>query len=156
MDQVTLFDIQSYFKRYGWSYQRDGHTYSYVSEAGRTYSIRASVNPTFVSFESLILTVPDYCSSRSTRIDIIQRLTDLNAENSLIKLIVDRQGSVLMLVDHLALGFKYQHFELVIGIMGYYTDVIHTVINEVVDSIRSKKNLCHSVYYSHKCSKSFT
>ena len=43
-----------------------------------------------------------------------------------------------MLVDHLALGFKYQHFELVIGIMGYYTDVIHTVINEVV-YIRSKK-----------------
>ena len=150
MKRVTLFDIQSYFQRYGWSYERDGQTYSYTTSSDKIYYVRASVSSTFVSFESSLTSIAGYNSSYTIQREVSDLLMKLNFESSLVKISANKSGDIFLIVDSLNIGFSYSQFEIIIGIIGHYSDLVADKVSCLLDEIKAKRNHIHSFFYSQR------
>lgn len=150
MKRITLFDIQSYFRRYGWSYEGDGQTYSCTSHSEKVYSIRASVSKTFISFEASLISIPDYCSRYVLQKKLSELLLKANYENSLIKISVSQSGEIVLMIDVLNMGFNYAQFEMIIGIMGYYYDFVFDELHSVLDQVTFHQEQVKTIFYRQR------
>ncbi|MBI2603098.1 MAG: hypothetical protein HYW48_08580 [Deltaproteobacteria bacterium] len=128
--------LKQYLDAYGWVYRFDGSNvfYSGWRSVNRTYSLRVEVKESFILFEVKLLGLSELLEKKHRK-NMMEYLVQLNQKISVAKLGMSDDGMVLLLVEVFNDNFSYDHLSKVLGLIGYYSEMIHSDILEIVGTL---------------------
>jgi hypothetical protein len=134
MTYVTADQLESYLVNYGWKFEATGENGWRTGFQGssRLYPLTIKLADTYVSFE--IRPLIDLKVDCLTMPGLSRFLLEINNKLKFVKLGVTRQGVIILSAQALVVGFDYEHFARLIGVMGYYADEIAPQIYDRIDS----------------------
>jgi hypothetical protein len=140
MNRVTSDIIETYLKRYGWSYHADGQSCwmtGWQSEA-RAYPLIISLNDTFVS-----LTVAPLMKlglEWDAWPEIMRYILDLNHDCRMVKLGIDEFGDLTLSLYAFSGRLTYEEFADALGVVGHYAERVFDEMYRHLDAIGFRWN----------------
>ena len=139
MAQCNYERLKQYLDTYGWAYRFDGSNvfYSGWRSVNRMFSLRVEVKESFILFE-VKLSVLSELLEKKQRKNMMEYLLQLNQKISVAKLGMSDDGMILLLVEVFNDNFSYDHLSKVLGLIGYYSEMIHSDILEVAGTLNGQ------------------
>ena len=88
----------------------------------------------FILFEVKLLILSELLEKKYRK-NVWEYLVQLNQKITVAKLGMSEDGMVLLLVEVFNDNFSYEHLSKVLGLMGYYSEKIHSDILEIVGEL---------------------
>ncbi|MBF0440913.1 MAG: hypothetical protein HQK54_03325 [Oligoflexales bacterium] len=130
--------IETYLDNYGWSYKVGGCGGWITGFQGgeRSYPLFINITETWITFNIRpfigISTDWEYWP------EVLQFLLKLNNRCSMVKLVIDDDNCISLLLEIFARDLSYSEFYDSLGVLGYYADFIYGEILDFFDKIDFK------------------
>lgn len=126
---VTPDTIESYFKEYGWTYERmdDTHFLSgFDSEVIDTFPIYITLSPSWVYFAIIpFVSAPEDPECERA---LYQHLLRMCQEINMAKFSIDPDGDVVLAVELPRENLDYSEFSDALGALSYYADQAYPTV----------------------------
>lgn len=134
MTYVTANQLESYLCNYGWKYESSGENGWRTGFQGitRLYPLTIKLVSSYISFE--IKPLIDLKVDCLTTPGLARFLLEMNSKLKFVKIGVNKAGIIVLSAQAMVIGFDYDSFARVIGIMGYYAEEI---VPQIYDRIGS-------------------
>lgn len=134
MTYVTADQLESFLCNYGWKYESIGENSWRTGFQGesRLYPLAIKLASTYVSFE--IRPLIDLKVDCLTTPGLSRVLLELNNKLKFVKIGISKGGVIVLSAQAMVVGFDYENFARMIGIMGYYAEEIVPQIYECIGS----------------------
>jgi len=139
MKVCTPEQLEGYLKAYGWTFTRDGDALWHSGWQGeeRSYPLEISMSETWIRFEVVPFLAADPRAKRLT--EFMAWLLELNHELHIVKLSMLGDGAIVISAHVLASGFTYDDLNDILGILGYYADVLDEKIHEKMKQLGERR-----------------
>ena len=129
MARCNLDQLQSYFAAYGWTCRlvESNACVSGWESSYKHFPLRVTVNDTVLSFNVDLLAVGGSLKGKNLT-DLKKYLLLLNHRTQLVRISLNQQKVVVLNLDALTEGFAYEHMHQILGIIGYYSDLLYSKI----------------------------
>lgn len=130
--------LDTFFERYGWSFQKSmpGYWESGWSNHERDFKLHVKLCSTFVDFQVNPWIKLDTTSLTPEKLAYLaQALFELNNDVSLVKVCFEKPGTISLHCQVLCAGFDYQSFQLILGILGHYCNSLSSEIVSLVNEM---------------------
>lgn len=117
--------IEDYLGRYGWVFDRVSQGQWMTGWQGRygTLSLSIGLSSTMICFkvEPLFQTTMDW----DHRADLLKYICEINAHTPMVKLVIEEDGDISLVLQLWAAHLRYKDFEHALGLIGYYSDMLY-------------------------------
>lgn len=117
--------VEGFLRRYGWMFDRVSNSQWITGWQGRycTFSLSIGLSTTMVCFkvEPLFHTTMDWDS----RADLLKYLCEINAHTPMVKLVIEEDGDISLVLQLWSRHLRYKDFEHALGLIGYYADMLY-------------------------------
>lgn len=135
MERCTSQMLEAFLADYGWVFRSAGENEWLTGfEAEEcSFPLRISLTETWISFQIqpfLGIKIDWECWP-----EISRWLLDLNHTSPLVKLSINAEGFIELNLDVLNMGFQYDGFCTILGLIGFYADMFYDDILSHLDLI---------------------
>ena len=144
MARCSLEQLQGFFATYGWTCQVTSNNAcisGWASEA-KNFFLKATVNDTVISFSVDLLYYADLLPAKKLSV-LKSYLLRLNDHLTLVKLSTNQSTAVVLSVDVLTEGFCYQQLDQILGVLGYYSDLLYRKIGKKIQKLAYQSHLIY-------------
>jgi hypothetical protein len=134
MTYVTATQLESYLNSYGWKFETTGENVWRTGFQGnsRLYPLAITLADSYVSFE--IRPLIDIKVDCLTMPGLARHLLNINNKLKFAKVGVSKQGVIVLSAQAMVMGFDYEAFARLIGVLGYYADEIAPQIYDRINT----------------------
>ncbi len=117
--------IETYLNRYGWIFDRVSSSQWISGWQGRycTYSLSIGLSTTMVCFK--VQPLFHITMDLDGRADLLKYLCEINAHTPMVKLVIEDDNDISLVLQIWAGHLRYKDFEHALGLIGYYADVLY-------------------------------
>lgn len=139
MDICSAPQFESYLAAYGWRFRSAGENRwrSGWQGADRYFGLEIDLDSHWITFvvRPLIHTSIDWSRAPT----LLQRLLELNGQTQMASLYIDEQGYIALRAQALRAGFDYDGLSNILGILGYYADLLSQELSRRVRDMRFRE-----------------
>ncbi len=135
MNRCSSEMLECYLRDYGWSFRSNGPQSWLTGWQGqdRSYPLTVHLNDTW-----LVLNVNPFLKLNidwESWPEISRYLLELNADCHMVKIVINQNGDIGLVLELLASNLAYSDFSDALGVLGYYADYLYDEILSQFDRI---------------------